>query len=77
MSADTETTHLPANLPPILAGFNRYGLPGMVIGVLFLFLGIESFYGIKALVNNTAIMTQMNATMQELKEQIKDCREGK
>ena len=48
-----------------MAGFNRYGLPGMVIGALFLIIGYLLYVNTAVIQANTRAMTEMTQLIRE------------
>lgn len=70
MTTATETTDFPAQASGLMVGFNRHGLPGLVIGVLFLYLAGGFWLGISALSANTAATNAVAAAMNRLADAI-------
>lgn len=64
----------PSPVPPILAGFNRYGLPGLVIGAQFLIIAGLLYFGIGALRDATRAMADMTGAMNQLSQTLRDKR---
>ena len=75
MSDTTETAQI--NVTGTLQQFNRYGLPGLVIGVQFLIIAGILYFVLTVFQNNIRAMTEMTGALRELKTQIQDCREAK
>ncbi len=73
-STDMTSSHNPQdNLTAFLFSFHRYGLPGVVIGVLFLFNGGLTYYGIRSMHNNTKAMIEMAEAARGMREALRDC----
>ena len=74
MSAATDSMNSPTdNLTGFLFSFHRYGLPGVVIGVLFLFNGGLTYYLIRSIHNNTKAMTEMAEAARGMRDALEDC----
>jgi hypothetical protein len=56
----------------VFSGFNRYGLPGAVIGAQFLIIGALLYVMVTALQQNTKAMSEMTGAVNRLTETIKD-----
>lgn len=76
MSA-TDTTAMPKP-PEGLAGFmfsfHKYGLPGVVIAVLFAFNGGLTFYLIRTVSQSTKAMTEMAEAARSLTHAVENCK---
>lgn len=72
MSA-TETTTIPKEAAGFLFSFHKYGLPGVVIAILFAFNGGLTFYLIKTVGQSTHAMTEMAEAARALKEAVANC----
>ena len=69
MSA-TETETFPTQAAGLMVGFNRHGLPGLVIGVLFVYLAAGFWLGLSALGANTAATNAVAVAMNRLADAI-------
>ncbi len=74
MSSDTETSTL--SIPGSMQQFNRYGLPGLVIGTQFVLI-VGLIYvlvnvAIPALQASTRAMAEMTSAVTRLTETIRD-----
>jgi hypothetical protein len=73
----SDTTALP-KAPEGLAGFmfsfHKYGLPGVVIAVLFAFNGGLTFYLIKIMGQSTQAMTEMSKAAEALTDAVERCK---
>lgn len=62
-ATDTDRFTPVGQVPGVLASFNRYGLPGLVIGAQFLIISALLYVGITALQSNTKAMTAAEGAM--------------
>jgi hypothetical protein len=73
----SDTTALP-KAPEGLAGFmfsfHKYGLPGVVIAVLFAFNGGLTFYLIRAMGQSIKAMTEMARAADSLTDAVENCK---
>lgn len=70
MPSPTDTDTFAAGANGVLAGFNRHGLPGLVIGVLFVYLSAGFWLGLSALGANTAATNAVAVAMNRLADAI-------
>lgn len=66
-----ESDSIPNNA---LARFDRYGLPGLVIGALLIGNGLLVYYGFTVVINNTKAMTGVESAVREFSAELKDRR---
>lgn len=64
----------PDGLAGFLFSFHKYGLPGVVIAVLFAFNGGLTFYLIKTVGQSTRAMTEMAEAARSLKHAVENCK---
>jgi len=70
LTTATETTDFPAQATGLMVGFNRHGLPGLVIGVLFIYLAAGFYLGLSALAANTQATNAVAVAMNRLADAI-------
>ncbi len=73
----TETTSIPMGpINVFMAGFNRYGFPGVVTGACFLLLAAVLYWCASTMIPTiqaaTVAMTEMSAALRELKAEVRD-----
>lgn len=74
MPSETETLELVPTAGNFLTSFNRYGLPGAVIGAQFLIIVGLIYVVVTALEANTKAMTEFTGVLRDMKETIKELR---
>jgi hypothetical protein len=57
-----------------LSSFNKYGLPGLIIGVLFTINGALTYALVTVVNNNTAVLERYSNSNDRLTSQIEDLR---
>lgn len=70
----TDSTAIPKDAAGFLFSFHKYGLPGVVIAVLFAFNGGLTFYLIKTVAHSTRAMTEMAKAADALTEAVERCK---
>jgi hypothetical protein len=71
----TEPENMTGYSPAILmAGFNKYGLPGAVIGSQFLIIAAMLYFVLTTFQANIKAMTEMTVAVNSLKEAMKECK---
>jgi CHASE3 domain sensor protein len=73
MSSATEPVDIPVG--GTLQQFNRYGLPGLVIGALLMIIVAMMYFGIGFTRDTTRAITEMTGTIRELTQAIRDMKE--
>lgn len=58
----------------LMAGFNKYGLPGAVIGAQFLIIVVMLYFTLTVFMANIKAMTEMTGALNSLTQSIKDNR---
>lgn len=73
MTTETESMngYGPANL---MAGFNKYGLPGAVIGAQFLIIVVMLYFTLTVFMANIKAMTEMTGALNSLTQSIREIR---
>jgi len=76
MSTATETTDFPAQATGLMVGFNRHGLPGLVIAALLMMIAWQMWTQqtttIPALQASTKALTEMSNAVNSLTKTIED-----
>jgi hypothetical protein len=72
MPAATDVADLP--VAGTLQQFNRYGLPGLVIGAQFLIIAGMMYFGIGFVRDATRAMTEMTGAMRDLTQTIRNAK---
>lgn len=72
MAGITETVETPVS--STLQQFNRYGLPGLVIGALLLIIVGMLYVGVGFMRDTTKAITEMTGALHELTQTIRDKR---
>lgn len=70
MNSDTEVMEAPVT--GTLQQFNRYGLPGLVIGALLAIIVAMLYFGMGFMRDTTKAVTEMTSAMRELSQTIRD-----
>lgn len=55
-----------------LARFDRYGLPGLVIGALLMIDGLLTYYGFTVIINNTKAMVGVESAVRDFSAELKE-----
>jgi hypothetical protein len=55
-----------------LARFDKYGLPGLVIAVLFIFNGFMTYYGFALVANNTKAMSAVESALKDFGQKLEN-----
>ena len=73
MPTETETTPLPMSaVNGYMASFNRYGLPGVVIGAQFFIIVVMLYFVLTTFQANIKAMTEMTAALGQLTSTIRE-----
>lgn len=65
----SDVESIPSNA---LARFDKYGLPGLVIAVLFIFNGFMTYYGFTVVINNTKAMAGVESALNKFSQKLED-----